>query len=136
MPQFQVLPRLDLLSKSPAIEDEVMAFSKSSVLFLFWLVCFAVAPQPRTLSAKLAQANEKNNLADVTIQGEVISAKGPVTGAIAYVFRDELMSEAISNEDGKFQFNLDSDEPAKILIVADSKISQIHSLDLKKKIED
>lgn len=109
-----------------------MAFSKSSVLFLFWLVCFTVVTQSRPLSAKPAQEDEKNSPAEVTIRGEITSTKGPVSGAIAYVFRDELMSEAVSNEDGKFQVKIDSDKPVKILIVADGKISQIHSLDPEK----
>lgn len=109
-----------------------MTFPISNVLILLWLLCVSLSAQSVALSAGTVQTNESAVSAESTILGKITSVEGPVGGAIVNVFREELVAKAISNEGGEFQIVLKIDKPAKILVMAGGKLSQILPLDPKK----
>ena len=110
-----------------------MAFKRPNI-YLFWLMCIAVVLSSRhCLSKTLVQLDQKNSSPNIAVWGEVTAENENVSGAFVYVIGNELLSEAVTDEDGKFHMQLDTDEPAKILIVAKGKPAQIHSIDPKQK---
>ena len=115
-----------------------MAFYKSKVVILFLLLSFATAFAPVHLAAVQPQGVEKELPAKDVVahfQGTVVTGEGPISGAIAYVFRNELLSESVTNEEGNFEFDLDSNEPVQVLVAAKGMISQILYMATPKKTE-
>ena len=111
-----------------------MAFARSNVVMLF-LLCLAAAIGPAHLIASQSQAVEEVGPAKVSsdhFQGRIVTSKGPLSGAIAYVFQKELIAQSATSEKGNFEFDLDSSQPAQVLVVAQGMISKIHSLGLPK----
>ena len=109
-----------------------MAFFKPKILILFWLGVFAAVSPPPTSVANPGQTDEKDNSPQISIKGEIKSTNGSVAGASVYVFRNGLVAESVANDNGSFEFQHDSDDPVKMLIVAEDKIRQIYSLDPSK----
>ena len=110
-----------------------MAFNKSFILILLGLWTIAGAVRPIHLAVSQTQATKNNAPAKVALHGVVESSDGPLHDAIAYVFQNTLVAQSATNKEGKFEFDLQSDRPAQVLIVAKGMISEILSVAWTKK---
>jgi hypothetical protein len=64
----------------------------------------------------------------IQIRGTITSENGPVAGATVCLFRKQVVGSVLTNGEGEFQIELDSPRRVKVLVTADGKFSQLHTL--------
>lgn len=121
-----------------------MAYHKSNVVLLLMVLCFSITIESSHIFAVQSLTEKQNTgteLGKAKFQGRVVSDNGPVSSATIFAYRLETVSEpykngtssahpnelptkSVTNADGEFQFDLESDQPLKILVVAKGFASQ------------